>query len=91
MKTYKCLKCDTDIHELNGNDPKDKDSQKMWNGGAVFNIITGYGSSHDGGMFTGALCDKCIDIMTQIGTLKYLGDYIFGGAVYKPLNGETND
>ncbi len=85
MKTYKCIKCGAVIKEFDDVHDVDSDTDRMWEGGVVFKIISGFGSQHDGGMFTGALCDKCIDIMTQIGTLNYLGDYIYGDSDYIPL------
>jgi len=89
MNKYKCIKCNKEILSLEGDpsrfDEDIPDTDKMWNGGVIFNIVTGYGSLHDGDMFTGALCDNCIDIMTRIDILKYKGDYITGETKYIPL------
>lgn len=86
MKTYKCLKCGKVIKELRLNDPKEKDTDRMWDDGIVFKMYAGYGSLLDGDMFTGALCDTCVDKLAIDKTIKYDGDYIMKNMKkYRPL------
>jgi len=97
MKTYKCLKCGREIKTIH-EDLNDsaitgafEDTGKMWDGGVVFSMTAGYGSLLDGCMFTGAICDHCLELSAQIESVKYVGDYITGDKKYHPLGKERKD
>ena len=81
------IKCIESIADLNQEDAvfkQDKRSDsyteraenRMWLDGIVKNASAGYGSSHDGDMFVIAVCDKCITIKKEDGTIAYTGNYM---------------
>ena len=87
-KKYTCIKCGKEIKEIYpypGNQKTVQDQNRLWHGGVVFTIQAGYGSMLDGDIFTGALCDQCIDIMANNKTIKFVRDYINGSEKYIPL------
>jgi hypothetical protein len=86
-KKYTCIKCGKEINEIYpypGNQKTVQDQNRLWHGGVVFTIQAGYGSEHDGFIFNGALCDKCIDTMASEGKIKFVRDYLFGNKKYIP-------
>ena len=50
----------------------------MWTDGVVGNISAGFGSDCDGDKFVIAICDECVKIKLNDGSLAYMGNYMFG-------------
>jgi hypothetical protein len=49
----------------------------MWTDGVVGNISGGFGSDCDGDKFVIAICDVCVKIKLNDGSLAYTGNYMF--------------
>ena len=45
-----------------------------WNSGNTAELISSYGSTHDGGVFLISICDDCLTTKTKNGTIIYLHD-----------------
>lgn len=80
----KCVCCGSKIPPLLDEDKAkefdiifdNKSDKIMWNDGTVGSISSGYGSRHDGGMLVIGICDDCLDIKTEDGSIALIGDYM---------------
>lgn len=63
-------------------------NNRMWDGGIVYIIDAGYGSSHDTDRFVIAICDDCVSKKKESGTLLYYGNYMSPN--YKFVGEEIN-
>jgi len=70
---YNCICCGKEIPSIILKD--DDVSMSMWNGGSVDKIITGYGSRFDGDIYFFGICDDCIEIEKQKGSIKFWKRY----------------
>jgi hypothetical protein len=52
-------------------------NNRMWSDGIVHIIDAGYGSNHDTDKFVIAICDDCIKLNLEDGTLLYHGNYMY--------------
>lgn len=52
-------------------------NNRMWSDGIVNIIDAGYGSNHDTDKFIIAICDDCIKLNLEDGTLLYHGNYMY--------------
>lgn len=52
-------------------------NNRMWSDGIVHIIDAGYGSNHDTDKFVIAICDDCINLNLEDGTLLYHGNYMY--------------
>lgn len=56
-------------------------NNEMVDNGIIHIIDAGYGSSHDGDQFIIAICDDCINVNKEDGTLLYYDNYMNSGEV----------
>ena len=52
-------------------------NNEMIDNGIIHIIDAGYGSTHDGDQFIIAICDDCINVNKEDGTLLYYGNYMY--------------
>ena len=45
--------------------------------GSSLDIITGYGSEHDGDTYSGYICDQCITTKDKVEAIRYVRNYMF--------------